>query len=354
MAIRITVIAVTRLRGAPSPKSKKGSYAFRRLAGAFGVALACALAATGAPTASRSGPGSRSVCRDALHLAQRGVPTSFASSHTGLWAPRKSRCVYLVESRGARKVVWRLSAGLSVKSIQWAPDGSKFVVAVRGRARFVVVIAKNGARVLGRFRGRDAAFLRDGSLAILRRDGIYLARGTREQPLAPMRSLERAAGFRCAGSGPDIGESVNTNWRGYGDRQMAVWWSNGRARKVVMLVVDLKGRVRRASPVFAHRVGTLGWDFGGWAWNPRGDLLMLASVIPPVHGGDHDHTLDSWTRRTGWRRLLQSTPHYEKFAWAKDGSAVLLNCGWVVSRTGGILRRHVDVIREWFLVHWTA
>jgi hypothetical protein len=72
----------------------------------------------------------------------------------------------------------------------------------------------------------------------------------------------------------------------------------------------------------------------------------------------HDHCLDIWNARNGYRRLVCGSdlprrarsprrgPHFDRVIWSADGSAFLLNNGTVVSRGGDPLESAYHRLRS--------
>jgi hypothetical protein len=267
----------------------------------------------------------------------------FPPSLTGLWL-REDRCVYLVSpASDEARPLWRARPGERVRSLGWAPDGETFVVTTRAR---VVHLGRDGS-FRRRFRATGAAFLRDGRLAVSRRDGIHLLAGARSRRLASRAELERVAGFRLRRTW-SVGHDPRGFTRGHGRRAVALTlWSTGHSSKSVVLVVSAAGRVVRASP--AYRTGGGEGVVSGWAWSPDGlELFVMAEVAGPPERrarGNHDHCVDIWSAERGRRRAFCESQlparhwtHFAKLAWAADGKTALLDNGTVVTRDGKVAR----------------
>jgi hypothetical protein len=237
----------------------------------------------------------------------------------------------------------------------------------------VVLLRRDGA-VLRRLAATGAAFLRDGRLAVSRRDGIDLLVDSRARRLASREELERVAGFR-ARLPLSLSHDTSGYARGYGrDRLALTLWSRGRGWrsgpwKSVVLVVSARGNVTRASP--AYRARGIEGVVSGWAWSPGGrELFVMAEVPgPPARRrrASHDHCLDIWTADRGRRRAFCESElprahhsHFEKLVWAADAKRGLLNNGTILTRAGSVAgyaavcdgQRLVDVVTCAFEVQW--
>ena len=116
-----------------------------------------------------------------------------------------------------------------------------------------------------------------------------------------------------------------------------------------LVLVARDGSVRRVGPIFGSvRTG----NPGGRDWSAEGDAFV--QVVGELRGDPrlelgHDHCLDIWTARNGYRRLVCGSdlpqpatspgrgPHFDRVLWSADGSAFLLNNGTVVTRSGSSL-----------------
>jgi hypothetical protein len=118
-------------------------------------------------------------------------------------------------------------------------------------------------------------------------------------------------------------------------------------RDSVLLVVSIHGASRRASPAYGPRQKR-GYSLGGVTWSPAGDELFEMPDVrtPPGFEYDHDHCLDVWSVRRGYRRLwcmtgypLRFRFHFDTLVRAPDGERGILNNGTVVASDGRVLGR---------------
>lgn len=286
--------------------------------------------------------------------------TFFPQSLLGLWAPPRSRCVYIVDAAAAPRPIWPLKPNERLLSVQWAPDASRFAVTVKEHhGGWWVYVADRNGQILQRYSARGSAFVRDGRLVLLRRSGLYLVLSSGQLiKLASMQRLAASAGFPSAYA--SINEGLLTNGIGYGDDWVVMlWWQ--RSAKNLALAVSTTGVVRRASPFYGHG-RTLGYYVGGYAWSKDGSRLFEMPSVPWLGPGfkDHDHCLDVWRPSSGFRRLwcLRDLPrgyrfHFDKLAWSPRGVQGILNNGTVISAAGRVLRRSRGYNGA-FSIHWAT
>jgi hypothetical protein len=206
-------------------------------------------------------------------------------------------------------------------------------------------------------RADSASFLRDGRIVIATRSGVFLVSRSTLKPLASRAALAKAAGFP-SNRRLFIGEDADGYARGYGRDSVALTWTQVTPKvRNTILVVSTDRTVRRATPIFSG-VSLV----GGRAWSADGQRLFLMDVAPTPPGFryDHDHCLDSWKARGGYRRLWCVTElppsyrfHFDKLIWSRGEG--LLNNGTVIDRNGRVLGRlRVKGSGAAFAIHWSA
>jgi hypothetical protein len=213
--------------------------------------------------------------------------------------------------------------------VDWAPDGRSIVV---GDQAMVVRLRLDG-RVWRRYLGRRARFLRDGSLVVQRRDGLYLFRGANGSRLVSRAALSQAAGMPLRSfSLADYGAAEGAMAPGL----VAVQGSG--ARGAVLLVVNMAGRIWRAAPFFGRDADGQRRTVGGQAWGPdahRPTLYLFATAPDPSGRWDHLHCLALWSPRRGYRQVGSCDfRHFNKLLWASNGRTALLNSGEVIDMAG--------------------
>jgi hypothetical protein len=289
--------------------------------------------------------------------ASKALREFFPPSRVGLWL-RNDRCVYLVRRGSAdARLLWSGRRRELVRGVVWAPDGESLAITTKSsRDGWRGLILRPDGGLLRRLRATGVAFLRDGRLAVSRRNGIY-PRGESRR-LASRAELERVAGFR-ARAVVAVSPDPWGYWRGYGrDRLALTLWSRTGSKSVV-LVVSASRHVTRASP--AYRAGGGEGVVSGWAWSPEGQrLFVMSEVVPPKWRGpgDHDHCLDIWSAEHGIRRAFCGSGlrrslqlHFSRLVWAANGRRGLLDNGTVVTRNGRVAGR-ADAPASDFDVQW--
>jgi len=302
-----------------------------------------------------------------LPFARQKLPRKFFPRNaSALWAPSSAkRCLYLVPPGGSPRPIWQVPVGERLVRLGWAPDGSTFVATTAsGAGTGTYVVDRNGL-VRQRLAVDGIAFLDDGSGIIVRTGALYLRADGRERRLVALDAIRAAAGFGRAAL-VSVAPDRHGFARGYGaDAVVTTVFSNGSPSAAqALILVSRAGNVRRVGPIFGSaRTGNL----GGRDWSADGDAFV--QVVGELPGSarlnlGHDHCLDVWTARGGYRRLVCGSdlpqrasspgrrPHFDRVVWSADGSAFLLNNGAVVTRSGAPLEP-VVVPPLAFYLRWT-
>jgi len=301
-----------------------------------------------------------------LPFARQKLPRKFFPTNaSALWAPSAAkRCLYLVPPSGSPRPIWQVPVGERLVRLGWAPDGTFVATTAIGARTRTYVVDRNGF-VRQRLAADGITFLDDGSAIFVRTAALYLRAHGRERRLVGLDAIRAAAGFGRAAL-----VSVAPDRHGFalgygGDEIVTSVFSNaspGAAQALVLIARD--GSVQRVGPIFgsAHTGNP-----GGRDWSADGDAFV--QVVGELPGDarlklGHDHCLDVWTARNGYRRLVCGSDlphrarspgrglHFDRVVWSADGSAFLLNNGTVVSRSGA-LREPVDVPPLAFYLRWT-
>jgi len=302
-----------------------------------------------------------------LPFARQKLPTRFFRSNaSALWAPSSAKgCLYLVSPVNSARPIWQVPVGERLVRLGWAPDGSTFVATTAiGAVTRTYVVDRNGL-VRQRLAVDGIAFLDDGSGIVVRTGALYLRADGRERRLVALDAIRAAAGFGRAAL-VSVAPDRHGFARGYGaDAVVTTVFSNGSPSAAqALVVVSRAGSVRRVGPIFGSaRTG----NPGGRDWSAEGDaFVQVVGELPGSArlGLGHDHCLDVWTARSGYRRLVCGSdlperarspgrgPHFDRVVWSADGSAFLLNNGTVVSRSGRSLEP-VVVPPLAFYLRWT-
>lgn len=345
--------------------------------GRTGPVLLAVLAVGVVLTACRGGGGEPSAtgCRRVYpKWPSPARPAFFPPSRAGVWL-HGERCVYLVfPGDEEARPLWGGRPGESVRGVAWAPDGKSIAITAESpREGWHVVLVRRDGAVLRRLTATGAAFLRDGRLAVSRRDRIDLFVDSRARLLASREELERVAGFR-ARRPVFLSHDPWGFTRGHGRGRLALtlWSGDGTWKTVwksVVLVVSAGGKVTRASPAYRTK-GNEGVVYG-WAWSPDGQELFVMAEVPgpPARRerGRHDHCLDIWSADRGRRRAFCESElpqahqsHFSKLAWAAKGKTGLLNNGTILTRDGKVVghaavcdgERQKDAVTCTFKVQW--
>jgi hypothetical protein len=307
--------------------------------------------------------GDVSACDErGLPFARRKLPRRFFPTNaSALWAPSSARrCLYLVPPAGAPRPIWQVPVGERLVRLGWAPGGSRFVTTTAiGAARRTYVVDREGL-VRERLAADGIAFLDDGSGIVVRTGALYLRAHGRERRLVGLDAIRAAAGFGRTAL-VSVAPDRHGFARGYGEDSIVITVFSGLSPRAAqaLVVVSRAGSVRRVGPIFGSaRTG----NPGGREWSAGGDaFVQVVGELPGSArlGLGHDHCLDLWTARGGYRRLVcgselpqRPAPHFDRVVWSADGSAFLLNNGTVVAR-GGKSLRPVVVSPLAFYLRWT-
>ncbi|HXG70674.1 MAG TPA: hypothetical protein VNJ04_08700 [Gemmatimonadaceae bacterium] len=287
-----------------------------------------------------------------LPFARQKLPRKFFPTNaSALWAPSSAkRCLYLVPPGGSPRPIWQVPVGERLVRLGWAPDGTTFVATTASGAGTGTYFVDRDGFARERLAADGITFLDDGSAIVVRRVALYLRAHGRERRLVALDAIRAAAGFGRAAL-VSVAPDRHGFARGYGaDAVVTTVFSNGSPSAAQALVlVSRAGSVQRVGPIFGSaRTG----NPGGRDWSADGDAFV--QVVGELPGSarlnlGHDHCLDVWTARGGYRRLVCGSdlpqrasspgrrPHFDRVVWSADGSAFLLNNGAVVTRSGAPL-----------------
>jgi hypothetical protein len=302
-----------------------------------------------------------------LPFARQKLPRKFFPTHaSALWAPSSAkRCLYLVTPGGPPRPIWKVPAGERLVRLGWAPDGATFVATTAlGVGTRTYVVDRDGF-VRERLAADGITFLDDGSAIVVRTGALYLRAHGRERRLVGLDAIRAAAGFGRAAL-VSVAPDRHGFALGYGeDAIVTTVFSNASPSAAKALVlVSRAASVQRVGPIFGSAHTGIP---GGRDWSADGDAFV--QVVGELPGSarlnlGHDHCLDVWTARGGYRRLVCGSdmpqrarslgrgPHFDRVVWSADGSAFLLNNGTVVTRSGESLEPIV-VPPLAFYLRWT-